>query len=57
MNPIEQEATMTFDMLLGGLMILTMVAGIVIALTSKRDSSTGVFDDERSRNRDKDRRR
>tara|TARA_R110000787_G_scaffold88391_2_gene187691 strand:+ start:4258 stop:4404 length:147 start_codon:yes stop_codon:yes gene_type:complete len=48
---------MTNDMLLGGLMILTMVAGIVIALTSKRDSSTGVFDDERSRNRDKDRRR
>ena len=40
---------MTNDMLLGGLMILTMVAGIVIALTSKRDSST--------RNRDKDRRR
>ena len=27
---------MTNDMLLGGLMILTMVAGIVIALTSKR---------------------
>tara|TARA_R100001369_G_scaffold9948_1_gene22828 strand:+ start:368 stop:514 length:147 start_codon:yes stop_codon:yes gene_type:complete len=48
---------MTNDMLLGGLMILTMVAGIVIALTSKRNSGTGVFDDERSTDRDKDRRR
>lgn len=48
---------MTNEMLLGGLMILTMVAGIVIALTSKRNSGTGGFDDDRSRGRDRDQRR
>lgn len=48
---------MTNDMLLGGLMILTMVAGIVVALTSKRNSGTGNFDDDRTRGHNDDRRR
>jgi hypothetical protein len=41
---------MTTDMLLGGLMILTMVAGIVIAMTSSRDQGDNRFDaDDSSR--------
>lgn len=41
---------MTPETFLGGLMILTMVAGIVIAMTSPRDSDNGRFgaDDDRS---------
>ncbi len=37
---------MTNDMLLGGLMILAVVAGIVIAMTSSRPSGDGRFDDD-----------
>ncbi len=44
---------MTTEMFLGGLMILTMVAGIVIAMTSTRSSDGDHF--EEGRNRPKDR--
>lgn len=41
---------MTSEMFLGGLMILTMVAGVVIVMTSTRDSdSDGSADRENRR--------
>jgi len=43
---------MTNDMLFGGLMILAVVAGIVIAMTSSRPSGHGNFDTDRHSRRD-----
>lgn len=45
---------MTNEMLLGGLMILTVVAGIVITMTSSRNTGDGVYHNnlERDKNRD-----
>ncbi|MEH6648142.1 hypothetical protein [Sulfitobacter sp.] len=45
---------MTTEMFLGGLMILTMVAGIVIAMTSTRNSDSGRFDEDRTPRKDRD---
>ncbi|MCX7566582.1 hypothetical protein OS189_09540 [Sulfitobacter sp. F26169L] len=39
---------MTNEMFLGGLMILTMVAGLVIALTSTRTSDRDHFDRDKT---------
>lgn len=47
---------MTNDMFLGGLMILTMVAGIVIAMTSTRNSGNDRFGDMRQRPDDRKKR-
>ncbi len=44
---------MTNEMFLGGLMILTMVAGIVIAMTSTRNSGNDRFRDTRERPNDR----
>ena len=38
MNAEGKEGTMTTEMFIGGLMILTLVAGVVIAMTTSRNS-------------------
>jgi hypothetical protein len=43
---------MTTDMFLGGLIILTMVVGIVIAMTSSRNQGEGRFDTAKPGRRD-----
>ena len=43
---------MTTDMLIGGLMILTMVAGIVIAMTSSQSSDSDRFEGGDARHKD-----
>lgn len=45
---------MTTEMFLGGLMILTMVAGIVIAMTSTRDSDSDPLDEGQTPRKDRD---
>lgn len=45
---------MTTETFLGGLMILTMVAGIVIAMTSTRNSGSSRFDEGRRPPKDRD---
>jgi hypothetical protein len=44
---------MTTEMFLGGLMILTMVAGIVIAMTSTRNEDGNHFDEIRGSHKDR----
>jgi hypothetical protein len=44
---------MTTELFLGGLMILTMVAGIVIAMTSTRNEDGNHFDERRDPRKDR----
>lgn len=44
MNPQAKEATMTIDMFIGGLMVLTVAAVVVVAMTSSHSINSDIFD-------------
>lgn len=47
---------MTIEMLIGGLIVLTMVAVIVLVTTSQNDRYSENFEDGNTRRKDRDRR-